>query len=86
MKKKGSLFTVAIALCGIAIVVLVSAYRYVHMQNDFKALLLAAITLVYSLWILSEFRVTVGEADKKLAEEDQGTCEAYATGRLLTML
>lgn len=86
MKKQGSIFTVAIALFGMVTMWILGYFRYISMQENFKATLLAAVVIIYSLWLLSEFRVTVGEVDKSKVNEDRGTCEAYAIGRFLTML
>jgi protein-S-isoprenylcysteine O-methyltransferase Ste14 len=85
MKKPGSNFALAIALCGIIAMIVVGGYRYTMAAGGFKAPLIAAVMLLYIGWIVSEFRVTVGESGKETGD-DKGTCEAYAIGRFITML
>lgn len=83
MKTK-ALFPLAIALTGIAALGALGVYRVSLLPAELKLPISAALIL-YVLWIVSEFRITAGEA-KKDAADDQGTCEAYATARFLTML
>lgn len=85
MTKKGSIFALAMALFGIASILALGTYRYAVEQNESKAMVSGVVAVLYALWILSEFRVTVGETGKDKGE-DKGTCEAYAIGRFLTML
>lgn len=84
MKKK-SVLPLVIALAGIAAMIAVGSYRFFSEQGTFKAPLIATVVALYILWILSEFRITAGEASKS-TEDDKGTCEQYAIGRFITML
>jgi protein-S-isoprenylcysteine O-methyltransferase Ste14 len=85
MNKPRKNFALAIALVGIIAMIAVGGYQYVAAAGTFKAPLIATVILLYIAWILSEFRVTVGETGKE-TNDDKGTCEAYAIGRFITML
>jgi protein-S-isoprenylcysteine O-methyltransferase Ste14 len=85
MKKPRQNFALAIALTGILSMIAVGGYRLAAAAGTFKAPLTAVVILLYIAWILSEFRVTVGESGKETTD-DKGTCEAYAIGRFITML
>lgn len=85
MQKKRSNFTLFIALFAVAAMLALGGYKFLAAPDSFKGMLTGAITLIYVGWILSEFRITAGEASKD-ASTDQGTAESYAIGRFLTML
>jgi len=85
MKKSGSHFALVIALSGIAAMISVGAYQVATAVESYQAMLVGTVVIMYVGWILSEFRITVGETSKDTSD-DKGTCEAYAIGRFLTML
>lgn len=73
-----------IALTGIGAMIAVGAYKFAVSEGVFQTLI-AVIMISYIAWILSEFKITTGE-NKRDANDDQGTCEAYAIARFITML
>lgn len=76
-------FALLISCVGIAVLLLIGGYRAAISTGVFHWLRIGVIAL-YSLWIVSEFRVTSSTASKDRSE-DQYTCEAYAIARFLMM-
>lgn len=79
----GSRSALWIALCGIAALIACGLWRTFDAADSFHTLV-GVTTLLYVLWILSEFRITAGQASQD-TREDGGTCERYAIARFITM-
>lgn len=77
------MFPLIIGAVGIATGLVLGYYRITTTPEGLQ-LAVSAILGLYLLWILSELRITAGEAAKD-AGDDHGTCEAYALARLLTV-
>ncbi|RFA30705.1 hypothetical protein CAI21_04120 [Alkalilimnicola ehrlichii] len=84
MKKLRALFPLLIALAGLIALLAVGVYSAARADGAHSWGILAVV-LLYAVWILSEFRITRGEAKRDIAD-DNGTCELYAVARFLTML
>lgn len=82
MLKRG--FPLLIALAGIVGLAALGAWR-IALTPTAMQWPLGLVLVGYAVWILSEFRITTGET-KKDVNDDQGTCEAYAISRLLTVV
>lgn len=82
--KPSSNFGLLIAVVGIALMLLVSAYQAVAGAGVYRWLT-PLIAVLYVLWVASEFRITTDIASKDTSS-DQYTCEAYAIARFITML
>lgn len=83
MNIKNASFPLLIGAAGIVAGLALACYRVSETPEGLK-LAVAGILALYLIWILSEIRITAGEA-KKDTGADQGTCEAYALARLLTV-
>lgn len=82
---RGSKSAMVLALTGIAATIAVSAYQIGATQDALFKWLVGGMAATYIVWILAEFRVAIGE-NKRDKGNDQGTCEAYAIARFITML
>lgn len=83
MKSKNALTPFLIGAVGIAAGLVMAYYRIMESPQGLEWAT-GGILALYLAWVLSEFRITAGEATKDTSD-DRGTCEAYALARLLTV-